>query len=165
MTTEDPSIQRVMTRFRRRQAAAKPEDLRPILRQMDTIHGRIRTWYKGFPTALREARKGTDSIPNGWVWQDPFVGFFEGYDPYQKQLFELGQKLKAINTSEAKAAKAAIEPPGGARVNQAIKTIDFATHPETGQDHIIYPEANLGAWRTRFSAWLTKSSTLLKSFL
>ena len=165
MTTEDPSVQRVMTRFKRRQAAAKPEDLLPVLRQMDTIHGRIRTWLKGFPMALREARKDTDDIPKGWVWQDPFVGFFEGYDLYQKQLFDLGQKLKAINTPEAKAARAATEPPKSARINQAIKTIDFAMHPDTGQDHIIYPESTLEAWQTRFSAWATKSSGLLKSLL
>lgn len=163
----DPSVDRVKIRFRRRLAAAKPEDLEPTLKQLSIIHDRIQTWLRGFPSALQEARKGTENIPQGWIWQDPFIGFFETYDLYQKQLYDLGRKLNslALVFPEAKQAKFAVEPPRDARVNKAIGTIDFAQNPETGEDHIVYPEGLLKGWYKEFSDWTIKSSKLIKSFL
>ena len=157
---KDPSVKRVLKRYGRKKTA-RPEDLEGILEQMGSIHRSIQAWAKSFPRVLREAQKDVER--KGWVWQDPFVGFFERYDPYQSQLWELGRKLEAIGTPAAMRAKAAVDPPREARVNRAIGDIDFALHPETGQDHIMYPEAKLRAWFSKFSEWTAKSSKLLKS--
>lgn len=152
MGTQDPSVQRVATRFRR-EAAGDPPD---VIRQMLTIHGRIQTWLRAFPSSLREAKRGA---PSGYAWQEPFVGFFEGYDLYQRQLFDLGRKLGSKS-----AAKFAVEPPRGARVNQAIRDIEFADD-DTGQSSIIYPESNLTSWYQDFMKWTVKAGETLRSLL
>ncbi len=156
------SVQRVLTRYRQQKAAAGPGDLEAVLQQMLTIHGRIKTWLRMFPSALREAQR---EAPSGKVWQDPFVGFFESYDMYQRQLFDLGRKLDSMSQDpRAKKAKFAVEPMKGSRVNDAIKDLDFADHPDGGSA-IVYPVRNLQGWYKNFSEWTFRSSELIKSIL
>lgn len=163
----DPSTQRVLTRFKQRLASANPNDLAPTIKQLGIVHNRIQTWLRGFP--LQEALKNTASLPKGWIWQEPFVGFFERYDTYQDQLYDLGQKLDVLSLVSdpgvIKKARFVIEPPKGARIDQAINDIEFAPHPDMGQNQIIYPKANIDGWYSKFSDWTSKSSKLLKSLL
>jgi hypothetical protein len=159
-----PVARRVLTRFAH-QRTARVEDLPSVLQQLGEVHIRIQTWLKGFP--LQEAQKNTATLPKGWVWQDPFVGFFEGYDSYQQHLNSLGDKLAYLaQTSDPqviKKARTTIEPPKKAQIDQAISTLDFAVNPDTGQDSIIYPKMNLVSWKTSFHDWTIKSSKILRS--
>lgn len=138
-----------------------------MLRQIEVVHTRLQTWLKGFP--LQEAQEDTGTLPRGWIWQDPFVGFFESYDTYQHQLSILSGKLTTLAQTEdpqvIKKAKMTVEPPKKAQIDQAISTIDFAANPDTGQDEIIYPRANLVTWQAAFKDWTTSSSKLLKTLL
>lgn len=155
---------RVATRFKRRLVEAESEDLRSVVKQALTVHGRIKTWLRTFPSTLREAQL---MAPPGQVWQEPLIGFFEGYDMYQKQLSDLGRKLEALSLTDPKAVQAelTVEPPRSARVDQAIRDIDFADHPETGVSAIVYPAANLKGWFKQFSDWTSRSGRILRSIL
>jgi hypothetical protein len=156
-----PSVRRVLTRFQQRQA--RTEDLPSVLKQIGTVHTRLQTWIKGFP--LQESQQDTETLPTGWVWQDPFVGFFESYDIYQQQLGALDAKLAALalDPQVLKKLKPMVEPPKKAQIDQAISTIDFAVNPDTGQDEIIYPKAKLVVWKDAFLDWTTKATKLLKT--
>lgn len=155
------SAKRVSERFSQEKSAFDSGELGEVVEELMSTHRRIQMWVRSFPQVLRKAQQ--DAPRKNWVWQDPFTDFFETYDLFQARLWELGRKLDAIGTPGAAKAKATIEPPRPARVDQAISEIDFAPHPKTRQDHIIYPEARLKAWYPKFSDWLNKSAKTLKS--
>lgn len=139
--------QRVLARFQ--------GELTPTIKKLIQTHGQIQAWLRKFP--LREAMKGAKK---GWVWQEPFVPFFEAYQPYQDQLYDLNRDLDVEEDPKAiQAARTTIEPPKAAQIDQAIRTIEFE------DNRIIYPKANLEKWHSKFSTWNAKSLKVLSNLV
>lgn len=131
-----------------------------VLDQLLDQHLKIRTWLQGFPRIMKLAER---DAPRGWAWQDPFIRFFEQFDLYQKQLWEIGRELR--NFPELREAKIAIEPPRNARIDKAIDDLEFVPNPNTGQEHIVYSRSNLENWYKNFSNWSNESYKVLSSIL
>lgn len=148
--------------------AAEPAD---TLRDALGVHGEILHWAGHFPNVLRLAQQEAEGLPEGWVWQDRFVKFFQAYEPLEAQLGVIEEKLLTIATDRgpmsdiANDARSTTEPPSKARVSDAIKDFQFFKHPSTNRDHIAYNASTLKEWGGAFGKWATETHRTLQRLL
>lgn len=147
---------------------AGPDELIPTLEAAEGIYMDLHKWVHGFPAVLRAAERDTDGLPDGWVWQDHFVRFFQAYDDLEARITNLDEGLQDIALEQpalsdiAKVARTATtEPPLKARVSYAIG--DFQFFERAGRDAIAYETDILKEWALAFSHWVGSSLRVLKA--
>lgn len=131
----------------------------------------LESWFKSFAGVLRQAEQDTEGLPDGWVWQPPFVKFFEGADVFESQLREIDDRLAGIYYDQGKkgdianAARGDIRQPRKAQIGHAIGALDFFVHPKLGKDTIAYDVKRLKEWAAAYDKWLADAARGLKANL
>lgn len=155
---------RVASRYMARTAGS--EDAQGLIEYLNMARVELlkwRAWSKGFDRVLQEAKADTEGLPEGYVWQTPFVDFWKPFDPIERRLISLANEIDDLgfDLDELKPftdeATTFVDPPQGARIGDAIANPKFVTHPATNSSQIAYLEKDLLDWKRQFIRWLEEA--------
>lgn len=126
----------------------------PLFRAILVELKKMRAWAKSFPGALQSARNALDT-PRNHVWQDELVDFWQPFSAIQEKLFRLSDTL---DSEYGALVEDYIEPPAGARIDDAISHPRFFDRPNMGsREYIAYSERALQDWFRSFMRWIDGS--------
>lgn len=138
--------QTVALRHQRRTAAAP---LVTSLKQALLELKKYRAWAKGFNDVLKHAQ--AIGLPDGYVWQEEFRDFWAPFQPIERRLIGISDDIDLLTDLDLERY---IDPPRGARIEDAIRNPKFYDHPQLGSSQIAYPIKNLQQWQGKFSSWV-----------
>lgn len=151
---------RVASRYR----AARTDEAKALiglLMRARTELQKWKAWSRSFDATLRGSSR--EGLPPGYVWQEGWVDFWEPFDPIERRLLDILSDIEDLGSDHpdlkeyTSEAVGYVEPPKGARIEDAIKGPKFIDHPSTGGSEIAYSERNLKGWDQRFSRWVDSS--------
>lgn len=140
--------QTVALRHQRRTAAAP---LVASLKQALLELKKYRAWVKGFNEVLKHAQSEAIGLPDGYVWQEEFRDFWAPFQPIERRLIGISDDIDLLTDLDLERY---IDPPRGARIEDAIQSLKFYDHPQLGRSQIAYPIKNLQQWQGKFSSWV-----------
>lgn len=124
---------------------------------------KYRAWSETFPAALQAARRVSEDIPDGFVWQDEFVSYWTPFDAIQRKLFVVVDELESKDPKLARELDPFLDPPKKAQIEFATSDPKFLN---VGSDRaeIAYEETQLRRWHQNFSRWVNQSTRVLKNY-
>lgn len=159
------SAQRVAARFQRRgHNRFVDADFQKAVDDALDVHRRYQALVAKFPGVLRQALKEAEGLPEGWVWQQRFVKYWEPLDQMERELQAADEVFDWLYITSKKlqdqaniSREATYAPPRKARVEHAFDVIEFFKRDD-GRDYIAYSVAQLQEWAEAFEKW-SKAST------
>jgi hypothetical protein len=134
---------------------AASKELENLLKDALSELKKWKAWSGGFQFTLKDAQKGAEGLSPGEVWQDEFVAFWKPFDPIERRLIDISDAIVPVLADAMLWAEVTnyLDPPRGARIEDAISKVLFRDHPKKGS-HIAYTVADLEAWDQKFTKWL-----------
>lgn len=146
-----------------------PETLLATLDSVIRLHSRLQGWIRRAPRVLADAKRNAKGLPDGWVWQDPFVRYWEGFETYESDLQDLDSKLDDVYlnvdflSDVANQARDATNLPRKGQIEYVLNSFKFFPNPDGRGDHIAYQVKAIEEWASAFEKWSNDSVRLLKT--
>jgi len=158
---KEATVSKVATRYlvASRYIEASDEGITDLYQKAQTEVRKWKAWVSGFDSTLRLALRDSEGLPSGYVWQDEFVKFWKPFDPIERRLMDITDLIEDSSLENRSLyaiyneASMYLDPPRGARIEDAIQHPSFYDHPKYGKSHIAYPIRDLTEWNKKFSKW------------